>query len=249
MAPLTGSRFDNLPEAVGRGLSDFIGFAQAAFGADLRSVVLYGSAAEGRMRATSDVNVLLVLAAFDRAKADAFRPAFVVAHAAIKLRAMFLLETEVQPAADAFAQKFADILRRRKVLLGPDPFEGVSVRRAALLARLGQVLLNLTLRLREAYVTHGTYPEQMARVVADASGPLRTSAAALLELEGSGVMHPKEALEKLARSFSGKDWSAVLKNISQVRETGLLTADEAEATLAAVIELAERMRSRVAAIS
>lgn len=248
MATQSGVRFNNLPQAVARGLSEFIDAAQAAFGTDLRSAVLYGSAAEGRMRATSDVNLLLVLGAFDAVKADAIRPAFLIAQAAIKLRVMFLLEAELQPAADAFAQKFTDILRRRRVLFGPDPFAWIEISRSALLARLRQVLLNLTLRLREAYVSHGTRPDQLARMVADVAGPLRTSAAALLQLEGGELVHPKEALESVAHSLAGTDWTPVLRSVSTVRETGLLTADEAESTFAALIELAEHMRIRVAAI-
>jgi len=37
----------------------------AAFGDSLRSVILYGSGAEGRFRPTSDVNLLIVLSRFD----------------------------------------------------------------------------------------------------------------------------------------------------------------------------------------
>ena len=42
-----------LPEAVRTALSEFTAAAQQAFADDLLSVVLFGSAAEGRLRATS----------------------------------------------------------------------------------------------------------------------------------------------------------------------------------------------------
>jgi predicted nucleotidyltransferase len=51
----------NLPERIDAVLRGFLDAAQEAFGADLLSAVLFGSAAEGRMRATSDLNVILVL--------------------------------------------------------------------------------------------------------------------------------------------------------------------------------------------
>jgi hypothetical protein len=54
-----------LPEAVRTTLSEFTAAAQGAIAADLLSVVLFGSAAEGRPRATSDVNVALVLRRVD----------------------------------------------------------------------------------------------------------------------------------------------------------------------------------------
>jgi predicted nucleotidyltransferase len=57
-----------LPEAVRTTLSEFTAAAQEAFAEDLSSVVLFGSAAEGRLRATSAVNVVLVLRRVDPKK-------------------------------------------------------------------------------------------------------------------------------------------------------------------------------------
>src|SRR2546426_6732599 len=75
---LTGA----LPEPVGRVLEDFVEAAKEALGPALRSIVLFGSAAEGQMRPTSDVNVILVLTAFDRARADRLREPLRLAYAA-----------------------------------------------------------------------------------------------------------------------------------------------------------------------
>jgi predicted nucleotidyltransferase len=85
--------FAGLPEAVRTTLSEFTDAAQQASDDDLLSVVLFGSAAEGRVRATSDVNVILVLRRVDPKKLDAIGEAYRFAHAAIRLSAMFILET------------------------------------------------------------------------------------------------------------------------------------------------------------
>ena len=61
---------DQLPEAVRTTLSEFTAAAQQAFADDLVSVVLLGSAAERRLRATSDVNVVLVLRRADPKKLE-----------------------------------------------------------------------------------------------------------------------------------------------------------------------------------
>ena len=158
-----------LPTQVGRVLTDFVTAAQTAFANDLRAVVLFGSAAEGRLRATSDVNLLIVLSNFDEARAGELRNPLRVAQAAIRLSPMFILEAELPSAVTAFAEKFSDILRRRKVLVGPDPFVGVKIPRETLMTRLDQVLLNLILRLREAYVMRGLREEQLALAIADAA--------------------------------------------------------------------------------
>jgi len=210
------------------------------------SIVLYGSAAEGALRPTSDVNVIVVLDRFERGGADALRTPAMVAHAAVRLSAMYLLREEVGAAAEAFAQKFADVRRRRRVLFGNDPFAAVAISRSALLRRLDQVLLNLTLRLRAAYITRGVHEEQLVGVVADASSPLRTAAASLLELEGQPPGSPKAALAHVAHAF-GADWAPVLAHVSAARERRLAPAQAAE-TVVRLIELARLMRARARAL-
>ena len=200
----------DLPEAVRRGLEAFITEAKTALGPDLASVVLYGSGAEGRLRPTSDVNILLVLTEFDASKAATLLAPFAAAQAAIRLTAMFLLTSEVAAAMESFGQKFSDVVRRHRVILGPDPFAGVQVPRPAVILRTKQVLLNLILRLRESYVARGSTPERISALIADAAGPLRSCAATLLELEGKPTQHPKEALSSFVAAFNESGWEQAL---------------------------------------
>ena len=51
---------EDLPQPERRILDEFVEAARAAFGPDLHSVVLFGSAAEGALRPTSDINLILV---------------------------------------------------------------------------------------------------------------------------------------------------------------------------------------------
>jgi hypothetical protein len=240
--------FEGLPENVARGLTEFIGSAVSAFGSDLIAAVLYGSGAEGRLRAASDVNLLLVLASFDAAKAEAIRQPFAKAHAALQLTAMFLLQSEVEPAMIAFGQKFSDIVRRHRLLYGRDPFEGASIPRTAVILRLKQVLLNLTLRLREAYIERGSTPERVSGLIADSAGPLRSCAATLLELEAKPALAPKEALAQFVLGFGEPGWEEILAHVSDARERRPLSAENADATLLRMIELAKRLRTRAEAL-
>ena len=239
----------DLPEDVVRVLDEFVAAARAAFGDDLVSVLLYGSAAEGAVRATSDVNVILVLSSFVPAKADRLRDPLRTAYAAVKLSAMFLLRDEVAAAAQCFAQKFADVLRRRRVLYGEDPFSTISIPREALVARLNQVLLNLTLRMRALYVERGLREEQLAGIVAQMAGPIRACAASLLELEGEAPGSPKEALRRFTESLGEPGWGEILAQLSQARETRVLPPGVAGETVLRLIELTQRLRERARRLS
>ena len=240
---------NELPPKVESVLTEFVNATKKAFETDLRSIVLYGSGAEGKLRPTSDVNVVVILSKFNQAKADQLREPLRLAHAAVKLKAMFLLEEEVEPALQAFAVKFADIRRRRRVLFGDDPFAGVSVSREDAIFRLKQTLLNLILRLRESYISRGLREEQLVATVADAAGPLRSCAATLLELEGAGAPSPREALQYISSSMPGAGHRSVGINlISDARERQTFPPGVAAEMLFQLIELARLMLVRAAAL-
>ena len=245
MKPIT----ETLPQNVTSVLTEFVNSAKEAFGSDLRSIVLYGSGAEGKLRPTSDVNVIVVLTAFNQPQADQLREPLRVGKAAINLRAMFLLESELRAATEAFAVKFGDIARRRRVLFGDDPFAAVSVSREDAVFRLKQTLLNLTLRMREAYVARSLREEQLAALIADVAGPLRSCASTLLELEGAPAASAKEALEQVSASLSdGPARAEDIQLISEARQRHALPAGVAGPTLFHLIDLARAMRERAAAL-
>lgn len=232
-----------------RVLDDFVAAARAALGEDLQSVVLYGSAAEDRLRATSDVNVILVLTRFDMASVDRLREPLRVAQAAARVAPMFLRADEIGAAAEAFAAKFADVRRRHRTLFGPDPFASLAIPRAAELFRLKQVLLNLTLRLRFLYATRSLREEQLALVVAEAAAPLRSAAATLQELEGTAVLPGKEALETFARTLAPEgSLAGTLAALSEARQTRRLPPGAARETTRHLLDLAEALRGRVEAL-
>jgi len=245
MAETTPQALPNLPSTVQDVLAGFVEAAQTAFGSDLNSVILYGSGAEGALRPTSDVNVLLVLAKFSQPSADRFREPLRFAHAAIQLKCMFLLEEEVPRAVEAFAVKFDDILHRHRVLFGRDPFAQLSIPRESKLFRLKQVLLNLTLRLRDLYVERSLREEQLSLVIADMAGPLRACAATLLELKGLSAASPKAALRKLIDSYSPSDGAQILEFLSTARDKRLLEPSVAGSVVFRMLEWSSRMHSEV----
>ena len=242
-SPTTGPA-PGLSDSVERVLGDFVEAAKRALGNDLQSIVLYGSAADGTMRATSDVNLMLVLSSFARAKIDPIREPMRFARAAIRLKVMFMLESEIAPAVSAFAVKFADMLHRRKVLHGSDPFETLVIPRGAMIARLRQVLLNLTIRLRETYVLRSLREEQLVQVIADCAGPLRAAAATILELEGETGVAPKPALARLAAELGVADHERTLARLSRARQERKLAPGEAGEELLALGDLAAALRGR-----
>jgi len=116
----------DLPAPLARLLEEVVEQAAAVLADSLQSIVLFGSAAENRLRATSDVNLLFVVAVFDPERVRALGPVLQRAHAAVRLSVMWLTRDEIGQASESFAVKFADMARRHRVLFGPDPLAGSS---------------------------------------------------------------------------------------------------------------------------
>lgn len=232
----------SLPEEIQRHLEVFVAAAQTTFGTDLAAAVLFGSAADGQLRATSDVNLLLLLKRFTPQAAGALRAPLRLAHAAIDLQVMFLLESELTQAADAFAVKFADIIARHRVLLGNDPFASLHTSRDAVLRRLRQVLLNQQLRMRERYMLVSLNEEQLAGAIADAAGPLRSAAASLAQLEDKPAPSGKQALEAFVDQLGEPSLHAALQAMSAARETARLAPGQALPAFTSLMTITERLR-------
>lgn len=246
--PSPAPAIHDLPEQVARIIQEVVESAAEALGETLRSIVLFGSAAENRLKATSDVNVLIVLTHFDPALVDRVRPVLQRAHAAVRLAVMWLVDEELPAAAEAFAVKFADVTRRHRVLFGSDPFEGLTIPRYAAITRVRQVLLNLVLRLRATYALERDRDERLTIVIADTVGPLRASAAEILELEGAPAPTVREALQRLGAEWQPARSEVVLKAVQMARDTRRLDSGVAAAMFLETIELARYLHGRAQAL-
>ena len=224
-------------------LGELVQVASAALGSDLLSVLLFGSAAEGRLRANSDVNVLMLLKSFDALRIDALREPLRLAHAAARVEVMFLLEEELPVAAELFAVKFSDMRARHRVLYGSNPVLALHIDDVELRRRLREVLLNLAIRLRERYVLISLREEQLARVLADAAGPLRAAACALLKLQGKVAVAPREALEAVAAATLDDDFIRAVALLPQARQQQSLPPGAGGPALLALTRLASHLRA------
>jgi predicted nucleotidyltransferase len=224
-------------------LAELAEAARGAFGTGLAAVVLFGSAAEDRLRASSDVNLMILLERVEQAALDAFREPLRAARAAIRAEVMILSRAELQAAAQLFPVKYSDMRARHRLLAGSDPFERLEIPAEDLRRQMREILMNTALRLRERYVRLSIRDEQLVPVIADAAGPLRSAAAALARMEGAKVSSPRDALANLAGE-AGAEFAAAVANLSLARESGRLSPGSAGATVLALSRLAALLCER-----
>ena len=146
--------------------------------------------------------------------------------------------------------KFADIVRRHRVLHGVDPFAGVTISRAAAVTRVRQVLLNLVLRLRASYALRSR-PRGAAGVSWWPTRPARCGRAR----RSCSISKRKPGAHRRARHSSGWPPSGLPQgprpcstSIRTARETRRLEPGAAQAVSSDVIELAGYLHRRAAAL-
>jgi hypothetical protein len=167
------------------------------------------------------------------------------AGASIHAKAMFVLTQELPAAAQLFAPKFHDSQLRHRVLYGIDPVTNLTIDREELKRRLRAMLLNLAMRLRERYVATSLREESLQVVLAEAAGPLRSAASAMLRLQGSPPVAPREALPQIVAGYNKESYTSAVSTLSQAREKGLLPVGQAKAAVLALIDLAGQMRMQL----
>ena len=237
------------PENVRRVLENVIATFSKVLAPSFKSIILFGSAAEGRLRPASDVNLMVVLENCAPEILARLQPDLEFAATAIRLNVMFIDVAELDAAMEAFAMKFADIIRRHRLLAGSDVLYGKQVPRTAALRQTRQVLLNLTLRLRERCARSGEKPEIALAAVRNAIGPLRTSAAQVLELQGRAVPSPKEALVQFVGGCGRESLAYLPDYFSQLREHAAPLTPSPQRVLANTLELVQAMHAQTGLIA
>jgi len=234
-----------------KALNELVEKLKHAAGANLKSVVLYGSAASGEYHpGHSDLNVLCVLARMDAVEIEKLNPAAVwwtrKGHPAPML---FTLE-ELHSSADVFAIELLDILASHRVLHGEDVLAGLHVPMRLHCQQVEHDLRTNLIRLRQGYLVA---PRELKSLLGLMTASISTFGVlfrhALIALGQPAAKSKRQAVDQLAKllSFDAAGFHAIL----DVRE-GKLTENQVDVPatfrsyLAAVTRVTEEVDRRLA---
>lgn len=149
-------------------LSELVEKLSEAHGANLKSIVLYGSAAAGgQVDEDRPKKTLVVL---DRITPTDLKVAHEVAEwwrAAGNPVPVYFTGEEIADSSDVFPIEFIDMSRVRHVLYGKDPFDGLDIPTQNLRHQLEYELRAKLLRLRRLYIPASRNANQLARLMAE----------------------------------------------------------------------------------
>ena len=109
-------------------ISDFVSRMRAAAGANLESVILFGSAVAGDFHPElSNVNLFCVIRDTSFAALQALAPAVQWWNTQKQPPPLFMTRDEIERSADVFTIEFLDMQQHHRVLFGEDVLQGLAV--------------------------------------------------------------------------------------------------------------------------
>jgi hypothetical protein len=223
---------------------------QLAAGNNLKSLVLYGSAAGGEFHeAHSDLNILGIFERLDAAALKRLHPVVQVWTGKGNPAPLLLTISELHSAADVYAIEFLDIIARRRTLAGEDLFATLEVPMGLHRLQVERELRLNVLRLRQAALVAGQGSAQLGKLMLDSVAAFCVLFRhALIALDEKAPDSRRESCRRLAALLRFD--SAPLETVLDVRESKqpakALTAETFAAYLAAVSIAAEQFDRRTA---
>jgi len=189
------------------------------FGQQLVSVILYGSAAAGDFhKSYSDLNILCVLRQVTVMELEVAEPVMRWWREKGNPAPLLLSEAETKNSTDCFAVEFHDMLERRKVLLGPDVIEGLTVDDSFYRAQVEHELRSKLLRLRMKGAGVMFDPALLTELMSDSVSTFLVLARHALKLAGHNAPITKREIAGVLRAQTGVDASS-FERLLDVRES------------------------------
>ena len=213
-----------------------------AYGPELRSVVLYGSAAAGEhIPKRSDYNILVLV---DELSLDRLSAAASVARAWSEggnPAPMTLTMSEWRGSADIFAMEYADILERHKILYGESPFDGIRVDPRDLRLQLEHEAMGKLLRLRQGVLAAGGDNRLEAELLAASLSTIMVIFRSVARLEGDTAPKDNVALAQTVGRYAGFDALPFERVVRQVRGEQTIAAGDVRSVVAGYLAGMEKL--------
>jgi predicted nucleotidyltransferase len=213
-----------LPPETQAALDEAAGALKKTLGANLRSLVLYGSAVRGNLvPKVSDLNLLILL---EESTGEAHAAIADAIRGPVRIEPFILGRAPLARSIQSFAVKFFSIRRNYRVLHGADPFADLTIDEALARFLCEQAVRNLHLRCVRAFVVIGHDRPRYSTFLARTSSAFFTDLAEGLRRIGTDVPRAYEERVPLFEKTFGVDASILLRILELKSSARVLSAGE-----------------------
>lgn len=227
-------------------LDELVAQLRTAFGADLVSVVLYGSAAGGEHNPKrSDHNVLVIVKQVPMATAKAISSTARAWADAGNPPPLVFTESEWRGSADIFPMEYADILERNRVLHGAAPFDGITIDKSHLRLQLENEAMGKLLHLRQAVLATAGDDKKLIELMAASASAIMVIFRAVCRMHGQLPDRDNLRLVDQVAPMAGLDPAPFQSVVKVARGESAVPPAQALAVMAAYVGGMERLVSHL----
>ncbi len=222
-------------------LDELVTQLRAAFGAELRAVVLYGSAAAGEhVPKKSDYNVLVLVDSLAANRLDAASATARAWSDAGNPPPLTLTVDEWSASADIFPMEYADILERHKVLHGSLPAQ-TKVDPADLRLQLEREAMGALLQIRRRALAAGGDGKAQLALMLESASTIMVIYRAVLRLNQEVPPAANTALAERIGAIAGIQAEPVIRVIRHKRGEASIPAPEAATVLSGYLAAQQQL--------
>lgn len=222
-------------------LDDLVSQLRAAFGGELRTVALYGSAAAGEHHPKkSDYNVLVIVDSLAANRLEAASAAIGAWGEAGNPAPLMLTSDEWRGSADIFAMEYADVLERHRLLHGAFP-SNVRVDPQYLRLQLEHETMGALLQLRRGALASGRDGAALVELLERGSSTVMVLFRAVVRLRGEIPPTDNIALSQGVAAAAGADATPFVRVIKHRRGEETLKAKDAAQVVALYLDGLQRL--------
>ena len=209
-----------LPEVEGR-LKEFTEELKRRFGAKLKSVLLYGSAARGDyIPHKSNLNLLVVLTEVGVEELEQGNIAFQKFKKRGFVAPLFFTSEYIATSTDSFPMEFLDIKSHHFLLFGEDPFAGLEIGRQNLRLQCEAEIKGKLVRVRQSFLEMGLDKRRLPKLLTESLTSFLPAMRHLLHLDrGIEVQKAEEVFFQLEKNY-GLDGNSFRQVWGLKREKG-----------------------------
>ncbi|MDE3053747.1 MAG: nucleotidyltransferase domain-containing protein [Gemmatimonadota bacterium] len=213
-------------------LDELVAQLRAAFSDALRTVVLFGSAADGEhIPNRSDYNVLVIVDRIDVAELRALSATARAWRDAGNPPPLIFTTEEWREASDVFPMEYADMLERHRVLFGESPFAGIRVSPADLRLQLEHQVRGKLLALRQGTLAAGRDDKAELALLASSLSTIMVMFRAVERLRGVTPSRDNAELSRSVAAAAHIDAEPFLRVVRHVRGESRLAPGDAPGVL------------------
>jgi hypothetical protein len=217
-------------------LDELVRQLENAYGAELRAVVLYGSAAAGeQFEKRSDTNVLVLVEKLDLERMAREAPIARGWMESGNPPPLTLTVEEWRSSADIFPMEYADILERHRVLYGSAPFEGIVVDGEHLRLEVEQQAFGKLLQLRQGVLATGTAASSLIELLTQSLSTFMVIFRGVVRLHREQPSTDYVSLSRQVAELAGFNPDPFVRMVRHVRNEQTLSAKEVNDVLAGIL--------------